>query len=171
MDFFNSIHQRYSVRAYQDQQVEEAKLTQVLEAGCLAPTAANRQPVQIIVIHTSGREATLSKIYSEKWFVEAPLILAVCGFTEQAWSRRRFDGKSYLDVDAAIVMDHMILAATALGLGTCWIAAFDPMAAREVLQLPHGVEPLLFTPLGYAADTPHVKSRKDLSALIRYEKW
>jgi nitroreductase len=171
MDFFNLIHQRYSVRAYQDLSVEEEKLSQVLEAARLAPTAANRQPIQIIVIHTAGRESALSRIYREDWFVQAPLILAVCGFSEQAWNRSRSDGKSYLDVDAAIVMDHMILAATALGLGTCWIAAFDPGAAREVLELPNNIEPLLFTPLGYAADISHVKSRKDISALIRYEKW
>ncbi|MEE8621383.1 MAG: nitroreductase family protein, partial [Syntrophobacteria bacterium] len=77
----------------------------------------------------------------------------------------------YNDVDVAIVMDHLILAATAEGLGTCWIGAFDQAAAKEVLGLPDGVEPITFTPLGYAADRPPRKKRKPLSELVRYEKW
>jgi nitroreductase len=81
------------------------------------------------------------------------------------------DGKVYTDVDAAIAMDHLILAATDQGLGTCWIAAFDPAAAREVLGLPEGVEPIAFTPLGYAADQPRSKQRKPRSDLVRHEGW
>jgi nitroreductase len=75
------------------------------------------------------------------------------------------------DVDVAIVMDHVVLAATAQGLGTCWIAAFDPQAARDVLALPDDVEPIVFTPLGYPADEPKPKQRKPLSELVRYERW
>jgi nitroreductase len=68
-------------------------------------------------------------------------------------------------------MDHLVLAATELGLGTCWIAAFDPGAARQVLGLPDGVEPIAFTPLGYPADQPGPKQRKPLAELVRYERW
>ena len=74
-------------------------------------------------------------------------------------------------MDVAIAMDHLILAATDLGLGTCWIAAFDPVAAREVLGLPEGVEPVAFTPLGYPADELRSKVRKPLSELVRHEGW
>jgi nitroreductase len=77
-------------------------------------------------------------------------------------------GRDYLGVDVAIVMDHLILAATDLGLGTCWIGAFDADAAREILDLPKGAEPLIFTPLGYPADTPKPKERKTLGELVRY---
>jgi len=171
MNFFELIHHRYSVRSYSSQPVEDEKLAMILEAGRLAPTAANRQPFQIIVIHTAGREQELSQIYGEPWFIQPPLILAVVGLPAQAWQRRRSDGKSYLDVDAAIVMDHLILAAAALGLGTCWVAAFNPTAARRVLALPEDIEPLLFTPLGYPTDQPGIKNRKDLADLVRYERW
>ena len=68
-----------------------------------------------------------------------------------------------------IARDHLILAATDQGLGTCWVAAFDPSAAREVLGLSEDVEPIAFTPLGYPADEPKPKKRKALSDLIRYE--
>ena len=163
------IEARYSARAYKPDPVEDEKLQQVLEAARLAPTAANRQPFQIIVIHTVGREAELKRIYNKDWFVQAPLVICACGIPARGWRRR--DGKSYCDVDVAIAMDHLILAAANLGLGTCWIAAFDPVAAREVLGLPDDVEPIAFTPLGYPADRPGPKKRKALSELVRYERW
>ncbi|MBN1922309.1 MAG: nitroreductase family protein [Anaerolineae bacterium] len=171
MSFSRLILDRYSVRAYLPDSVEDEKLHQVLEAGRIAPTAANRQPIHVIVVHTAGRETELKRVYSAEWFARAPLVLAVCGVEAAGWSRTRFDGKSYLHVDAAIVMDHMVLAATELGLGTCWIAAFDPQAAREVLALPEGVEPILLTPLGYPANAPGPKTRKPQFELVHYERW
>jgi nitroreductase len=169
MDFYQLINERYSVRAYKPDPVEERKLLQVLDALRLAPTAANRQPFQFIVIHTKGREAELKRIYKADWFEKAPLVICACAVPSGAWLR--VDGKNYSEVDVTIAMDHLILAATDLGLGTCWIAAFDPAAAREVLGLPVGVEPVAFTPLGYAADRAGAKKRKVLSELVRYERW
>ena len=101
--------------------------------------------------------------------MQPPLVICACGLVEKGWKRR--DGKSYVDVDVAIAMDHVILAATNEGLGTCWVGAFDPDAAREVLGLPGGVEPIAFTPLGYAADEPRPIKRKPLDELVRYERW
>ena len=168
MEFFDLIRKRYSVRAYKKDLVEEAILQKILQAANLAPTAANRQPFQIIVIHTKGREQELQKIYGRDWFTQAPLVLCICVQPNLAWVRR--DGKNYGEVDATIAMDHLILAATDLGLGTCWIAAFDPEAAKEILQLPGGVEPIAFTPLGYPADAAPVKKRKNVSEMVRYER-
>ena len=170
MDFSELVGKRYSVRAYRPDPVEDEKLEQVLEAGRLAPTAANRQPFQFIVIHTEGRKEELLRVYGREWFVQAPVIICACGIPAQGWTRRD-DGKNYTDVDVAIVMDHLILAAADAGLGTCWIAAFDPQAAREVLGLPDDIVPVAFTPLGYAADQLKPKKRKQLSELIRYERW
>jgi nitroreductase len=149
--------------------VEEEKVREVLEAARLAPTAANRQPFQLIVIHPAGREAELRRIYSKEWFVQAPLVICACAVPNEGWVR--MDGKPYVDVDVTIAVDHLILAATSLGLGTCWIAAFNPDAAREVLGLTEEVEPVVFTPLGYPADQPRTKRRKSLEDLVRYERW
>ena len=80
-------------------------------------------------------------------------------------------GKHYADVDVTIAMDHLILAATNEGLGTCWIGAFDPVAAREVFGLPQGVEPIAMTPLGYPADEMPAKLRKPKEQLIHWERW
>ena len=170
MEFSELISKRYSVRAYKSDPVEEHKLEQVLEAVRLAPTAANRQPFQMIVIHTAGREAELGRVYQREWFAQAPLVLCVCGLPDQGWVRGS-DSKNYTDVDVAIVMDHLILAATDLGLGTCWIGAFNEQATREILGLPEEVEPIAFTPLGYPADQPKPKKRKPLEELVRFERW
>lgn len=170
MEFSELIKRRYSVRAYKPDPLEGEKLNQVLEAARLAPTAANKQPFQIIVIPTAGRQEELKRIYGRDWFVQAPLVLCACGLPDQGWVRR-YDGENYTLVDVTIAMDHIILAATELGLGTCWIAAFDPAAAREVLGLPNEVVPVAFTPLGYPDDQPKPKKRKDLSDLVRYERW
>ena len=169
MDFSELIKARYSVRAYKPDPVEEEKLHQVLEAAQLAPTAANRQPFQLIVVHTAGCEPELRRIYPRPWFTHAPLIVCICAIPAEGWVR--VDGKNYADVDAAIAMDHLVLAATNLGLGTCWIAAFDPAAAHQVLGLPEGVEPIAFTPLGSPAGRPGPKQRKALGGLVRYERW
>ena len=171
MEYLELIRKRYSVRAYKSDPVSDELLAQVLEAGRLAPTAANKQPFRIIVIHTKRREAELGRIYHRDWFIQAPLILCVCTVRAEAWKRAMYDGKSHADVDATIVMDHMVLAAADLGLGTCWIAAFDPAAAREVLGLPPEVEPVLFAPLGYSADQAKPKERRPLAELVRYERW
>ena len=169
MEFAELIKNRYSVRAYKPDPVEDDKLKQVLEAARLAPTAANRQPFQLIVIRTAGREADLRRVYHRSWFSQAPLVICACGLPDRAWSRK--DGQSYTYVDVSIAMDHLVLAAANLGLGTCWVAAFDVDAAREVLRLPDHVEPVAFTPLGYAADHPKTKERKPLTELVRYESW
>jgi nitroreductase len=172
MDVFEAMAARYSVRSYKTDAVEDDKLARILEAARLAPTAANRQPFRLLVVHTAGREEELGRIYSDRrplWFTVPPLVLAIVAVPAEAW--RRVDGKSYHEVDASIVMDHVVLAATALGLGTCWIAAFDPAAAREVLGLPEDVEPIAFTPLGYAADAPRQKKRRPLDDLVKYDHW
>ncbi len=169
MEFNDLIQRRYSVRAYKTDPVEEEKLAQLLEAARLAPTAANRQPFQLILIHTAGREQELKRIYAPDWFTQPPLVICICALPQTAWSRH--DGKNYADVDASIVMDHLILAAANLGLGTCWIGAFDVPATRELLGLPDDVEPLAFTPVGYPADDLRPKKRRALETLVRHERW
>ncbi|WP_461612429.1 nitroreductase family protein [Clostridium sp. Marseille-QA1073] len=167
MEYFEVIKKRHSVRSYKSNEIEQEKLEMILEAARLAPTAVNWQAFKVIVISTKGREEELKKIYKTDWFVEAPLILGVCSIPKKCWSRR--DGKSYSDVDAAIVMDHIILAATDLGLGTCWIGAFESQAARDILELNPSWEPIAFTPIGYAKETTFKKVRKPIEDIVVYK--
>ncbi len=169
MNFLDLAQKRYSCRAYRPDPVEDEKLQQILEAMRLAPSATNLQPYRFIVVHTAGREAELNRVYFQPWFVQPPIVICACAIPAAAW--RRVDGKRYTDIDVAIAMDHLTLAATDVGLGTCWVASFDVRAAHEVLGIPPGIEPLAFTPLGYPADQPEPKERKPLSELVRYENW
>jgi nitroreductase len=170
VDFQELIGKRYSVRAYKPDPVDEDKLGRVLEAARLAPTAANRQAFRLIVLPTKGREAELRRVYGRDWFTQAPLVLAVCALPAEGWVRKA-DGWNAAEVDATIAMTHIVLAAAEEGLGTCWIAAFDPGAARDVLGLPADVIPSAFTPLGYPADSPAPKKRRPVADLVRKDRW
>lgn len=171
LDFLRLARERRSIRAYEPRPVEEEKLEAVLEAGRLAPSACNLQPWGFVVIRDPEARRRLEAVYDKAWFYEqAPVVVAVCCQRDAAWVRRR-DGKHHGDVDCAIAVDHMALCAQALGLGTCWVCAFDPAAAREVLALPAQVEPVAFFPLGYPAETGRPKDRKPLAEIVHHGTW
>lgn len=165
MELYDVIQSRRSIRAYKPDAVEADKLNRVLEAGRLAPTAANRQPVEILVITGAARQK-LKAAYGREWCWSAPAVIVVCSQSDRAWTRS--DGKCFADIDAAIVMDHIILAATAEGLGTCWIGAFDPVALSSALSLPEELEPVVLTPLGYPAESPAARDRRPLEAMVQH---
>jgi nitroreductase len=164
MDFKELIRARYSCRAYRNNPVEEEKLAAVLEAARLAPTACNRQAFRLYVVPTADRQQALHRLYGREWLARAPLLIGIAGEPGRNWVRR--DGRNYVDVDCAIVMDHLILQAADLGLGTCWIGAFDSAAARQLLELPPDWEPIAFTPLGYPADKIRPKTRKPVEEIV-----
>lgn len=166
MEFAELARERYSVRAYTQAEVESDKLETILEAGRIAPTACNLQAFRIVVIRTEEHKPELQKLYRGSFLTQAPMVLGVYADTQGSWIR--FDGKSYADVDAAIIMDHMIMQATALGLGTCWIGAFDPHAARKLGGLDDAFEPIAFTPIGYPASQPPSKNRKPIGGIVKY---
>jgi nitroreductase len=157
---------RYSVRSYEPTPVDEASLARVLEAVRIAPTAANRQAFRVVVLATRGRTEELARVYHRPWFSQAPLLLALVSVPGEAWVRP-VDGWNAAETDAAIAMTHLVLAATEEGLGTCWVAHFDPGAARELLALPDGWVPYAFTPLGHPAVAPRPdKVRRPMSELV-----
>jgi len=168
MEFFELIEKRVSVRGYKQDSVEEEKLEKVLKAGILAPTGVNYQAFKIYVIDTEKHKEALKKIYPQPWFVEAPIVLCLAMAPAKCWTRP-WDGKNISDIDAGIVMDHMILAATDLGLGTCFIGAFKKYAAYDMLEFDEEYEPVLFTPLGYPNDKGRNTSRKTIEELVVYK--
>jgi nitroreductase len=167
--FIDLAKKRYSVRSYQDKPVEEAMLLKILEAGILAPSACNNQPLAIIVVRKDETRKALLAAYERPWLALAPIVLALCCETSQTW--RRSDGKNFGDVDVAIAMDHITLAAAEAGLGTCWIGNFKDAEARAVLKLPGNVEPVVLTPLGYPASQPPVKKRKRLQDIVHWDHY
>ena len=167
MEFIDVITERYSVRGYLDKEVEKEKLEYVLKAATIAPTGVNAQPFKVFVIDTKKYKEALSKIYDAKWFVEAPYVLCVVALIDQAWTRP-WDKKNIADIDATIVMDHMILAAQDVGLGTCYIGAFKKQEAHRFLNLDENEEAVLFTPLGYPNAEPRETPRKELDEFVVY---
>ncbi|MBN1465008.1 nitroreductase family protein [candidate division KSB1 bacterium] len=167
MDFCELAYRRYSVRAYKSDPIEDEKLHHILAAARLAPTAANRQPFRLYVIETARHAETLKRLYHRDWFVQAPLVCGIAAVLPEGWTRR-FDGVNYAVVDAAIAFDHLILQAADLGIGACWIAAFDPAVARELLALPDGWQPVAFTPIGYPTDEWREKIRRPADELVTY---
>jgi nitroreductase len=119
------------------------------------------------VIRDNATKLLLRPVYNRDWFVAAPVIMAICVDRQSAWVRS--DGVSYGFVDAAIMADHMSLAATEVGLGSCWIGAFKTAEAKKVLKLPEHFEPVAFMPLGYSNGAPPRKKRKELDELVYWE--
>jgi nitroreductase len=170
MDFLKLAKKRYSVRIYKTQPVEEDKLAKILEAGRVAPTAANGQPQKVIVVKS---EEGLSKIKKAANIFNAPMALIVCADISRAWVRS-YDSANSADIDASIVTDHMMLEATELGLGTLWICHFNPEVLKKEFDLPENIKPVNILLAGYAdrkAESPdrHDKTRKPLSYSVTYE--
>jgi nitroreductase len=170
MNMLELLVKRRSVRQYQTKSVEKDKLIMVLEAARLGPSAANMQPCCFVVVAEKGARESLRASYNADWFVQAPVIVVGCVNPRQAWRRR--DGEEYWKVDVAIAMQNMILAATEVGLGTCWIANFDEKAAKKALNIPKDIRVVAMTPLGYSDEEKgSVSDRKPLDMLIHYDKW
>ena len=169
MEFLELARRRFSVRSYDSRPLEEDTLQSILEAGRLAPSAANRQPVSFVVVRDEAQRRALGEAYPRDWFWRAPVIVVVCVEPARAWVRA--DGKNYADVDGAIAMDHITLCAADLGLGTCWVGAFERAKEKRALSIPDGIEPLVMTPLGYGTEGERAKSRKPLSDLVHAGVW
>lgn len=169
MEFSELMRVRRSIRGYKPDPVPQEVLDRVLEAGRVAPTAANRQPFQIIVVTRESTRKQLREVYDRDWFYSAPVVLVGCVEPAQAWTRS--DGFNAAEVDLSIVMDHIILAAADEGLGTCWICNFDEKKLKEILGIPSEVRVVAMTPLGLPAAEPRPFLRKPLRDLVRYERW
>lgn len=169
MLFIDLAMKRYSCRDYQNKAVEKEKILQVLEAGRLAPSAANLQPTHFIVMTDESVKNKVAEAYPRDWFRKAPVVIAVCGDHSRSWKRK--DGKDHCDIDAAIAVDHMTLAAVENGLETCWVCAFDAERCHQVLDLPENLEIIVLLALGYPADDSKQpeKKRKSLEEIVSWE--
>jgi nitroreductase len=170
MDFNELASKRCSVRSFdKDRSIPDDILLRVLNAGRMAPSAKNLQPWKFHVVLSPHMLAKIHACYPGEWLKSAPCILIVSGTRSGAWVRRK-DGYNSLETDLAIVMDYLVLAAAAEGLGSCWIAAFDPEMLHEALQLGPDDEIFSFTPLGYASQgaVTAPKSRKPLEEITEF---
>lgn len=170
MGFLEDAKKRYSVRSYNERRVETEKLEKIIEAAHVAPTAANLQPVHLLIVQEAEGMAKIAKagnVYG------APVAIIVCADHDKAWVRP-FDGKQTGDIDATILTDHMMMEATELGLGTVWVCYFDPEVISREFNLPENLEPVNILAVGYSdeegADPErHGRTRIPVEELVSYE--
>ena len=177
MEFIDVVAARKSVRDFLDKEVEEEKLTKILEAARLAPSWANKQCCKYIVVKDKAKIQDLAGGFNS-WLKKAPVILAACADPKGSGSH---DGMDYYLVDVGISMQQLVLAAADLGLGTCWIGAFDESKVKKILTVPEKIKVVALTPVGYPADagtrSKLIKTlggtdkRKPLAEMVHQEKW
>ena len=149
MDFTTLIQNRYSCRAFSPKTVEQEKVDRILEAGRIAPTAVNRQPVHVWAVSDPGVLASIRGVTRSNY--GAPLILVVGCRPADAWVRR-YDNKNGAEVDASIVATYLMLAAENEGLSTLWVGSFDPALLAGLLPATEGYELVAMINVGYAAE-------------------
>lgn len=170
MEFLELAKARYSVRSFKADKLPADVVNKIVEAGCVAPTACNRQPLKIIAV--TGEEGMEKFRRCTECHYGAPMGFIVCSDLDTAW-QRPFDGKKSSDVDASIAATHMMLEAADLGVGSVWVMFFKPDAVREEFSLPDNLEPVALLPMGYPADGSKPSAQhtqfKPLDEMVSYE--
>ncbi len=168
--FYELVCKRYSCRDFDAQHpVDDALVRAVVETAQLAPSACNRQPWRFVAVRNEAvRARMLAK--SRPAFMDAPVLLVCLGDHDEAWHRPS-DNKDHTDVDIAIAVEHICLAASALDMATCWVCSFDVEAVREALELPAHLEPVALIPLGFAnpESAQPAKIRKPVDDILTWE--
>jgi nitroreductase len=167
MDVMTAVRGRRSIRQYQNREIEEAVLTEILEAARLAPSANNRQDWRFVVVKDKALIERLAvAAFGQSFLATAPVIIA--GVALQPDRVMRCEVPTYA-VDLAIAMTQITLAATAHGLGTCWIGSFNQEETKKILQIPAACKVVQLMPLGYPAETPAARPRKPQTEVIAYD--
>jgi len=167
MEVFDAIKTRRSIRSYLPDEVGQEKLNQVLEAARLAPSGANRQAWKFVVVRDAGIRKQLAGVTRGQDFVaDAPVVVAAVATDPTATTG---SGEPAHRIDLAIAVDHMTLAAHALGLGTCWIGAFDQRGAERILKVPQSAEVVVLMTLGYPAREGVFRGRKSIEEIVSYD--
>ncbi len=166
--FMDLARARYAVRNYAQTPVEQAKIDSILAAGQLAPTAKNVQPQHIYVLQSAEAIAKINEL--TRCAYHAPIVFLVCYNTDLVWNK---DGANSGDMDCSIVGTHMMMEATELGLGTCWVKWFDPEQVAAAFELPANHKPSFLMPCGYPSDdaqpNAHHYNRKPLTETVTYK--
>ena len=162
--FLDLVSRRYSCRSYQSAEVPQEKLDYIMECVRLAPSAVNRQPWRFRIVSSDADRAKLCQCYNREGVATAPVVIIASAVRDEAWVRA--DGKYHGDIDIAIAVEHLCLAATEQGLATCWVCNFDANLCKELFCLPENEEPAVIIPLGYAADEMKPKSRKAINEIL-----
>ena len=170
MDFFDVVENRHSIRAFKDQEVGEEKLQKILAAVNSAPSAHNLQSYEIVLIRDKDQKNALSAASRNQSFVaEAPVVLVFCANPNRNTRDPSRGSSLYCIQDATIAAAYAQLAATALGLSSVWIGAFDDEAVSSVINASD-TKPVAIIPIGYPAEEPRKTERRSIDELVHEEK-
>lgn len=169
--FLQLVKSRYSCRKYLPEAVDRELIAEILETAHLAPSACNKQPWRFIIADTPELCSKIAACYGRDWVDNVPAFIIACGVHSEAWHRA--DGKDHTDVDLSIAVEHICLAASASGLGSCWICNFDEPKLTATLNLPEGTEPIAIVPIGYPDPdtTAPEKKRKPIDEITQWGKF
>ena len=167
MEILNLLKSRRSIRVYQDKPVSQDLLLQILEAGRWAPTGANLQPWHFIVVTDPETRRQIGGVarflfIKSSHIGKAPVVL-ILGFDTRKGKYGRYD--------VTLAGGNMLTMATHLGLGTCWIGAFDKKKVKEILGIPEQIEVIALITLGYPGESPEVPPRVELERIVHWESW
>jgi nitroreductase len=165
MNFLELVKQRYSCRDYQAKAVEQEKLDYIMECVRMAPSAVNKQPWKFHFVTDEADKAKLLTRYRRDWLASAPMYIICSVLHDEEWVR--FDGKPHGNIDIAIAVEHLCLAATEQGLGTCWVCNFDAELCKKSFGLGEHEEPAVLIPIGYPADDLKEKKRKAIEEICK----
>jgi len=171
MDYFEAVKARHSIRAFQARPVEDEKVRRIIESVNLAPSAGDLQAYEIVVVKDQRRKNQLAKAALGQDFVaEAPVCFVFLAYPERS-SRKygRRGSELYCVQDATIAASYAELAATALGLASTWVGAFDDEAVAEAVEAPRGRRPIAILPVGYPAETPDITPRRPIDEIVYRE--
>ena len=163
-DFLELVKNIYSCRAYQLRNIEKEKLDYLMECVRMAPSAVNKQPWRFHIVCNDEDKSKLQQCYNREWFTTAPLYIIASVLHDEEWVRA--DGKHHGDIDIAIAVEHLCLAATEQELGTCWVCNFDASLCKELFAMPENEEPCVIIPIGYPADERKEKKRKEMDDIF-----
>lgn len=169
MEFRTVIETRRSIRKFKSDPISTEMLSRILDAGRLAPTWANKQGVRYIIIRQPDKIKAVADAIGQRWTQAVPLFVVVC--IDPNNSGKNGNGLGYFSVDAAICLEHIILAAVNEGLGTCWIGSFDEAKVKDVCKIPKSMVVIGLTPLGFPDQTPSAQNRRALSEFIHYDEY
>lgn len=164
MDVVETIKARRSVRKYKPDRIPDEKLQIILESARFAPSAGNRQPWRFVIVQETDRKKSLAQAAENQTFLNDAAAIVVAAADPEASQR-------WHEKDTIIALEHIVLAATSLGYGTCWIGAFDESAVKRLLKIPRKLKVVAILPIGVPDETPSARSRKAKSEIFFNEQW
>jgi nitroreductase len=172
MDFFNVVKERHSVRVYHARRIEPKKLQQILKAIKSAPSAGNLQAYEVYLVRDARHKTALARAaHDQEFLAQPPVVLVFCAHAALSVGKYGERGTDlYCVQDATIACSFAMLAAAALGLSTVWVGSFEEDEVRRVIGAPTTQRPVAIMPIGYAAETPRIRSRRRLNELIHSVK-